>query len=333
MAYPESCFQNLLGIKGTCEPQEAAYWLNDVPGMDLSKLANVAETDTKTGANLAAALIETASRLMAADVEAIYDAQYKVQNQLVGGCSNCSFTANFAQGNQRGILIKDNTTSSFSSLMIDKLTAKVNSTGTFHIVIDDGNPANMVIIEHDFEAGVEYDFNGLDYKTKKKTVKVYLQENNVPLAQLSCPRSSTSGCGCSGSAAVISDLVYAGLTDGVESQNAFGFQPCAVIRCDAADLLCFVAHSAPRMIGMALLYKTAELYFQTRLQSARNNKIVGTNEDSTKEDVSKYGKLYKDKLNGVGTRGVKDLVFTTLQQTNDVCVVCNSLVATGWATG
>lgn len=333
MAYPETCFQNLIGIKGTCEPREAMYWLDDVPGMDISKLANVAEASSGTGEKLAQKLIESASRLMLADVEAIYDAQYKVQNTLVGGCSACSFTTNYSSGNQRGILIKDNTTSSFAHLLIDKLTVKLNDVGTFHVVIDDGNPGNLRVIEFEFEeAGVEYEFRGLNYTTKKKSVKVYMQESTVPMAQLSCPRSS-SGCGCSGTTAVVSDLVYTGLVNGVESQSAYGFQPCAVISCDSSDLLCFIANSAPRMIGMALLYKTAELYFQTRLQSVRNNKIVGTNTDETKEDVSRYGKLYRDKLNGTGTRGVKDLVFTTLQQTTDVCVVCNSLLATAWATG
>lgn len=333
MAYPETCFQNLIGIHGTCEPQEATYWLDDVPGIDLAKLAAVAEANSApTGHQLAAKLIESASRYMAADVEAIYDAQYKVQNQLVGGCSNCTFSANYAQGSERGIIIKDATESAFSAMVIDKLEAKVNSTGTFHIVIDDGDPENVRIIPWDFVAGVEFEFQNLNYRTKRKSVRVYLQESDVPLAQLSCPRGG-SGCGCSGRTAVVSDLVYAGLTGGVESQNAWGFKPCVVIRCEAADLLCFVAHSAPRMIGMALLYKTAELYYQTRLQSERNNKTVGTQVDTAKEEATRFGKLYKEKLNGTGTRGVKDLVFTTLQQTNDVCVVCNSLMGTAWATG
>lgn len=331
MPYPESCFQNLLGIKGTCEPQEAMFWLDDVPGMDLAKLADTAD-NMPSGAKLAEKLIEAAARYMAADVEAIYDAQYKVQNTLVSGCSACSFLTNYAQGPQRGILIKDNTSSAFSHLLLSKLTAKVNSTGTFNIVIDDGTTGNTRTIEHAFEAGVEYEFTNLNYTTKRKSVKVYLLEDNVPLAQLSCPKSS-SGCGCSGAASVISDLQYTGLTNGVESQAAYGFQPCAVIACDAADLLCFVAQSAPRMIGMALVFKTAELYFQTRLQSSRNNKTVGVAVEDTKLDAEKFGKLYREKLNGTGTRGVKDLVFTTLQQTSDACVVCNSLVATAWATG
>lgn len=332
MAYPEQCFQNLIGIRGTCEPQEAQYWLDDIPGIDLAKLAQVAETGAPTGEQLAAKLIEAASRFMAADVEAIYDAQYKVQNTLVAGCSTCTFAVgSFAAGPGRGIMIKNNTASPFSSIVIEKLTVKINNTGTFTIKIDDGNPANDRLIAFDFTAGYEYEFNGVNYETKAKSVKIYFVEDAVALALLSCKKTG-SGCGCSGTTAVVSDLVYTGLVDGAESQSAYGFLPCAFIKCDAADLLCFVAHSAPRMIGMALMFKTAQLYYETRLKSDRNNKVAGMNGESVGADVTKYTQLYTDKLNGVGTRGVKDLVFTTLNEVRDVCVVCNSLVGTSWAT-
>lgn len=332
MAYPESCFENLIGVHGLCEPKEGVLWLDDVPGVDLNRLAAVVDGDAKTGEGLARKLIESAARMMAADVEAIYDAQYKVQNSLVSGCSSCSFTSNYSAGNQRGIMIKDNTTSTLSKLSIDKLTVRVNSSGTFHVVIDDGNSTNQRVIEHTFVAGDQVEFTGINYTTRSKVVRIYFQENTVLMAQLSCPRSST-GCGCSGTSARIEDLVYTGLVDGAESQQAYGFQPCAGIRCDAADLLCYVANSAPRMIGMALLFKTTELYFETQRHSVRNNKIAGARVDDTKDDVSKYTKLYQNKLNGVGTRGVKDVVFTTLQQTTDACIVCNSLLGTSWATG
>lgn len=330
MAYPEACFQNLIGIRGACEPQEAMYWLDDIPGIDLTKLAQIAENLNTTGEKMAASIIETASRFMAADVEAIYDGQYKVQNTLVAGCSTCKFNTNYAAGNQRGVLIKNNAESAFSSLFIERLAVKINSTGNFDVLIDDGNPANLKTINFDFVAGNEYEFTNLNYSTKSKRVKIYMASNVVPMAQLACKKGS--GCGCSGVTAVVSDLVYTGLNNGAETQQAYGFVPCAFIRCDAEDLLCFVAHSAPRMIGMALLYKCAELYFESRLKSDRNNKVAGMSNQDAIGDVTKFSGLYADKLNGKGTRGVKDLVFTTLQQVNDVCVVCNSMVSTSWAT-
>ena len=158
-----------------------------------------------------------------------------------------------------------------------------------------------------------------------------MQEADALMSQLSCPRAN--GCGCGGGKTKLDELVYTGLTNGSETQQAYGFMPCASIRCEAAEMLCYVAQSAPRMIGMGLLYKTAELYFQTKKMSSRNNKVVGQGKEETKESEVNYSKLYIDKLNGNTGRGVKDVVFTTLQNSDDICVVCNSLTGVAWATG
>lgn len=141
---------------------EAVYWVDDVPGIDISKLANVAESSTGTGEKLGKKLIESAARFVIADTEAIYDSQYKVQNSLVSGCSNCSLLTTYEQGPQRGILIKDNTKSNFSRLLIDKLFVQINATGTFNIVIDDGSTDNLRTIEHEFQAGYETEFRGIN---------------------------------------------------------------------------------------------------------------------------------------------------------------------------
>lgn len=332
MAYPESCFTDLIAIRGICEPKDAKFFLDDVPGIDLTRLAQLANTDAPSGEKLGVKLIESAARLMIADVEALYDATYKVQSSLVNGCSSCAFVNNYLSGAQRGVLVKDNTTSSFSRLLIDKLVAKVNQTGTFNIVLDDGTVANRRVIPNAFEAGVQYDIQGIKYLTRNKQVRIYLEEAGVPLAQLSCKRGG-SGCGCSGVASVVDDLMYTGTFNGAEVQQAYGFQPCAGIVCNADDVLCYLAHSAPNMIGITLLFKAAEQYFLTQQQSTRNNKIAGNQNDAVKEDVKKYESLYKAKLDGTKTRGLKDIVFTTLKDTHDVCVVCNSMLGTSWATG
>ncbi len=333
MAYPEICFSNLIGIRGLCEAyaEEPLYWVDDLPGINLNNLAALVDASVDhTGKEWGNRLIERAARMMAADVEAIYDGQYKVENLLVNGCSTCTFLGNYATGDQRGIMIKNNTSSAFARLVIDKLTVLVNDTGTFHIVIHDGEaPVTLAV---DLEAGVMADVINIDYVTRHKSVRIYLAESNVPLAQLSCPRG-TSGCGCSGKRTVVQDLIYTGTAAGVESQQAYGFIPCAFIRCEADDLLCFTAKSAPRMIGMALLYKVGELYFADKNLSVRNNRVAGNKTEQTDDESKRYAKLYGDKLNGKGTRGVKDLVTTALRTVaTDECVVCNAQLGTSWAS-
>jgi hypothetical protein len=226
-------------------------------------------------------------------------------------------------------MIKNNATSSFAELFLEKLTAKLNSTGTFTIVITDGITQKTIV--HDFEALVEYEFVNIDYATKQKKIRIYIDEPEAALARVQCPSSGGSGCGCSGKTKVLSDLVFSGTAAGEETQTAYGFLPCAMIRCQSDDLLCLVAKSAPRMIGMALLYKAAELYFNENFLSNRTNKVAGFNPEEKNTESAKYLKLYGDKLNGKATRGVNDIVLTTLQNTPDVCVSCTSLNSTAWA--
>lgn len=331
MAYPESCFSDLIGIRGVCNETTAAFYLDDIPGMSVNDLAQVADGAAPTGQKLGQKIIESAARLMAADVNAIYDAQYKVESSLVNGCSNCSFTNTYLSGTKLGVLVKDNTTSAFTQMIIDKLVIKTNSTGLFTFVLDDGTSNNVKTFEYDFTAGIEYEFSNLNYNTRQKRVSIYFEDAGVLLAELSCPRTG-SGCGCSGSSKVVNDLVYTGTSNGSEQQKAYGFIPCVFIRCEAQDLLCFTAKSAPNMIGMALLYKSAELFFNTTLLSQRNNKVVGVDNEFKKEEMEKYRGLYTSKLVGKNTRGVKDVVLTTLRNTNDVCVVCDAKISTAWAT-
>jgi hypothetical protein len=333
MPYPENCFSELIGIRGICQPPATTpmFWVDDIPGINLHNLSSIVDASQHhTGRSFGEALIDRASRMMAADVEAIYDGHYQVESTLVNGCSICTFLNNYATGNERGIMIKNNTSSSFSRLVIDKITAKVNDTGTFTVVIDDGESERLIPVE--FEAGVIIDLVNVKYETSRKEVRIYLLESNVPLAQLSCPRKSSSGCGCSGKATSVTDLIYTGTADGVESQQAYGFIPCAMIRCEAADLLCFTVHSAPRIVGMALLYKVGELYFADLLHSVRNNRIAGNDNEETQDEIKRYNKLYTDKMVGKGTRGVKDVVRSNLGAVSDVCVVCNSMNGIAWAT-
>lgn len=332
--YPESCFTDLVGIRGICEPATTApqYWIDDIPGIDLDRLAKIANETQPTGARKGTALIETASRMLCADVEAIYDGKYKVETNLVTGCSTCRFLNNYATGDELGVVVKDDTASSFSKLFVDKFTVKINNTGTYVMVLNDGTPNGVRHITHEFDAGVAYEFKNVKYSTREKEVRLYFEDPTVLLAQLSCPRAG-GGCGCSGKTAVVADLHYQGTAAGVDAQQAYGFIPCAYIACDASDLLCFLAHSAPRMIGMALLYKTAELYFSETTNSSRQNNVVKLNVEDKDNEGKRYGKLYLDRLQGKGFRGVKDLVLSNLASVKDVCVVCNALNRTQWATG
>lgn len=333
--YPDVCFSSLVGIRGTCEPKSAAptFWVDDIPGIDLSRLAQVANADAPTGAKLGAKLLQSAARFLAADVETIYDGKFRVEANLVNGCSNCRFMASPVAGPELGTRVENLAGSHYSSLLIDKFTAQVMATGTFHVVLDDGSADNVRSIEYDFISGETIDFVNVGYRTRSKKVRIYLDEPNVLLPQLSCP-STGKNCGCSGRPAVIETLVYGGTNNGANSQQAYGFLPCATIVCDGADLLCAMAKIAPRTMGMALLAKFAELYYTEVPLSTRINRVVSNSTEDKVTEADKYRKIYANRLGGNrSTRGVKDVVFDSLKNLRDACVVCDTMIGTQWAIG
>lgn len=333
--YPDVCFSSLVGIRGTCEPKSAtpAFWVDDIPGIDLSRLAQVANADAPTGALLGAKLLHTAARFLAADVETIYDGKFRIEASLVNGCSNCRYMTSMVAGPELGTRVENLAGSNYSSLLLDKFDAQVGATGTFHVVLDDGSADNVRSIEHDFVSGETVSFVNVGYRTRAKKVRIYLDEPNVPLPQLSCPNSGKN-CGCSGRPAVIETLVYGGTNNGANSQQAYGFLPCATIVCDGADLLCAMAKVAPRTMGMALLAKFAELYYTEVPLSTRINRVVSNSTDDKVTEADKYRKMYASRLGGDrSTRGVKDVVFDSLKNLRDACVVCDTMIGTQWATG
>lgn len=333
--YPEVCFSSLVGIRGTCEPKMAApaFWVDDIPGIDLSRLAQVANADAPTGAQLGAKLLQSAARYLAADVETIYDGKFRIEANLVNGCSACRYMGSAVAGNELGTRVENLAGSNYSSLLIDKLSAQVNATGTFHVVLDDGSADNVRSIEYSFVSGERIDFVNLGYKTRAKKVRIYLDEPGIPLPQLSCP-STGKNCGCSGKAAVVETLVYGGTNNGANSQQAYGFLPCAAIVCDGADLLCAMAKVAPRTMAMALLAKFAELYYTEIPFSTRINRVVSNSTEDKVEESARYRKMYASRLSGDrSTRGVKDVVFDSLKDLRDACVVCDTMIGTQWATG
>ncbi len=236
-------------------------------------------------------------------------------------------------GNELGTRVENLAGSNYSSLLIDKLTAQVGATGTFHVVLDDGSADNVRSIEWDFVSGEQVDFVNVGYKTRAKKVRIYLEEPGVPLPQLSCPNSGKN-CGCSGRPAVVETLVYGGTNNGANSQQAYGFLPCAAIVCDGADLLCAMAKVAPRTMALALLAKFAELYYTEIPMSTRINRVVSNSTDDKVEESQRYRKIYANRLSGDrSNRGVKDVVFDSLKNLRDACVICDTMIGTQWATG
>lgn len=339
MTLTEKCFYDLVGIRGVCEPPAGIspqFWLEDLPGITISTLAEVAHPDQPTGEKLGKNIIERAARFLIADIEGIYNSGYRVNTLLVDGCSTCTFTDIYSMGTQLGVVVKNNSLSLYSKLIIRDLTVKINNAGTYHVVIDDGISAQ--VIEHNFSAGIEVQFTNINYKTDQKQLTIYIQENDAQLAQLFCNPNS-GGCSCRSKSPIDThSIIFQGSSNGTTQTLAFGFIPCAEIVCESDLLMCNLAKAAPRLMGLTMLYKAAELYFSEKRVSSRNSRVVvnqDAHENEKEENPARhYAKEYMNRLNGKGMRGVKDAVMSVLQNSKDRCIICdNTLIRSAWATG
>lgn len=330
LQYPQTCYGGLLGINGACTVPTVTpkFQLSEIPSVTIDNLAKLSNLESPRGEDVGIELIESASRFVSADIVGLYDAAFKIVPSLVNGCSSCTFTANESTGSQLGTMVKNLNSSRMARLIIPSIRGKINATGEFTIEVTDGVTSKT--ITQDFVAGEEFEIPGVDFSTLKKEVRIFLQES-AALPKLSCPAGS--GCGCSGKVAHQSDLVFTGTSGGVETSQAYGFLPCAYIGCNSDDVLCTIANQAPVMVAQAMLYKVGELYHMRVRMSPRNNQIKNATPEDMYRDERYWGKLYENKIKGVGVRGIKDVVNDILRQTADPCILCDAKWQTAWATG
>lgn len=332
-----ACFNNLVGLKSLCPTTgpQPLYWLDDIEGIDQQRLAQLANPIQGSGKNLAEDIIDSSIRLMLADIDSLIPGNYQLSNQLVNVCSSCSYSVFYGNvsGAGTGVIVKDVSRSQFSQILISSVRVKVESDGNYTLKIDDGK--NVKTIDYPFVGGQELVITGVNYVTSEKQVKIYFDNPDVRVAQISCPPNSS--CGCGGNKNTLAkDLVIVGYSAGVETTTQYGILPCAIIACSYDSIVCNLVKTSPRLFGLALLYKAASKVFATNVESQRVNRTASFDQEEKQSDADKYEMLYRERLKGntaKGVTGIAQAINNNLKVLKDKCVVCNSPFGVAWATG
>lgn len=325
------CLEGLVGIRSQCtQPEEecAPFFVEDIEGIDVQALAKIAKGSNLTGVDFGNQIINSAAREMIADIEVLVQNGYSMQNIAGELCSSCNLLPVYTAG--AGITIRTNVPSPYQELHITKLNILANATGAHVVIIDDGQtqrPYNVNLV-----AGVIMPVL-LNYRTAERIVRVYLQDNTVGMAQVNC--TTQSGCGCGVSSKSGLPVIISGWNGLVETTAQYGFLPCASVTCSYDALVCNMIKQAPNIFGLTLLYKIGEKLYSHRMASERNNAQVSFNDEEQADEGKNYGKLYWWKMQGTTKgKGVKHIVSDFLsKQKKDKCVVCDSLIKTGYVTG
>jgi hypothetical protein len=325
------CLESLVGIRSQCEVEDAfPFWVEDVEGLDVKKLAALARASSFSGKDQGQWLINSAAREMMGDIEMLLNDGYKMNNIIGDMCSTCNLIPSYTANS--GIVVKAAVGTNFPILRITKLTILTNNTGTYTLVIDDGiDPQTFDV---NLQAGVLMPIK-LNYSSTQKMARVYFEDVAVQLGQVVC--STPSSCGCGGATTSNNPVHIAGILGGVEVNTQYGFLPCAAVDCSYDSLVCNLIQQVPNVFGQAMLYKIGEKYYANRGVSDRNNDAVSYGENQQEEDTpfKKYNILYWARLQGkVDRNSIKRLINDYLKKYRaDKCVVCDSKLKTAYVTG
>lgn len=293
------CLNNLVGIKNICGTNPAVvpqFYLDDIEGMTQQRLSKLASETDGNGAALFNSIKESAIRLMLADIDTVIPGNFRINNEITAVCSTCTFTAftNIATAAGSGIIVKNMSNSKHSTILVESIIVKTNSTGEFTLQIKDGrNPAKD--IKMNFVAGEELTITNIGYETSEKQISIGFSDPSVQLFNISCPASSSCGCG-GGNNSAPTDIVITGLANGLESTVQVGILPCVKLRCSYDSVICNLVSSAPRIFGVTLLYLIASKAFEENALSNRINRQASNDKEEKQEYSEWYYQLYRERL-------------------------------------
>lgn len=323
------CLESLVGIRTGCTvTKQYPFWIEDIEGIDVPKLATMAKKTNPSGKDFAKQLINNASRQMIGNIEMLLNNGFKMKNIVGDMCSTCTLLPTYVANS--GIIVKSVVATRFQVLRITKLTILANVSGVKELTIDDG--VSPQVFDVTLSAGLLVPVV-IDYVTTEKSVKIFFTDITVPLGLISCPTSSS--CGCGGSVSSNNPINIKGLLGGVEVSAQYGFLPCAAVDCSYESLVCHLIKQTPNIFGLALLYKVGELYYDNKNVSDRNTESVAFNDDEEKEQKKNYARLYWATIKGSsGVIGINRVINDYLKTYRaDKCITCEANISTAYVTG
>lgn len=326
------CLKDLVNIRELCTEDAAQplFWLDDAEAIDRISLSELSKASNGSGKSFGLAAIETASRMMMADIETLVPKGYTIKASLNSFCNTCTYTGLSSGAAFTGVIVKNLSTSTNGYLSIDSLKVMIQSSGAYTIVLDDGIVPKQ--IAHTFTAGTEAVFTNINFKTTSKSVKIYFLEAGVLVTALNCP--TTKSCGCSGSTAQSKDLSVTGLLSGVEFATQYAFIPCASVVCSLDSIMCNIINQQPKLFALALFYRSAAKVFAEVSVTERNNRMASFSKEEKQDLADHYMALYYERLRGSeNVKGISDNMAAALNNLKDDCIECSRMVTTAWATG
>jgi len=324
---PMNCFDNIIGVKRTCDTTEpiSGLYLNDLAGLTI-KDADAAISDEyasglrmiKSKINLATALVINHLRSGATKLLA-----YSTIENGICGIFTQKEIIPAVSGKLKGIQLKLKNYPYFS-VLISSISFYAHETKTINIFIYDLVTGKLLdtfsLVTTSGE--VSSIIVNKKYGVESKTIELFIcTDSDISFNQAILSKGHCNGCTNTHANAYTyltysetssSEIITANLQGGTSTGGiSFSYS----LECSIDPFICSMAGT----LGMPILYKSASLIMEELSVSKRQNSIITIYKETHEDLMNKYEMEYQSSLGAI---------FNNMKTPNDICFHCNSSIKT-----
>ena len=268
-----NCLSNIVSVSNPCTNEKiissSGYDILDAPEINLSNIAQIANSDTPNGYEFLKKQLSNATRDVVNDFIALLNTNNLItkifSTSIVTGEFNSSYTntANNKQGISINRNLKNHRPNSIKKLVVqDVLIYPISDHTNTNLFIQDGSEMKEIPIQL---IGGKINKFSINHRIENSKVNIYLDNIPTYASNLTCL------VGCSGT--IPNECGYVkGYNNGNEVQReGFGINAVFTCECDYESLLCRYSKS---YVGKIIFLKTRANILKERIHNDRINSLI-----------------------------------------------------------
>ena len=301
-----ACFDNFITYRTSGITPTSGLYVNNLYGVNLSKMNAIANTDHATGVAFITSKIAHAITLVSAELKRYVMPYFKLQSivgHYLGGEFDDNLQYHTGVAANRGIRF-DISETVLSKIVVNRVRLLFDSTGDFNVMVTDGEaPPTAYAVT--LAAKVEQDVE-INYTANRNRIYIYM--NDVKLL----PAEGSAKMNCCGEGY---DILGATGWDGANvSSNHYGIQANITVICSMDNLACLLKDQ----LGLPVLYRFGIEMANEALETDRFNYFTLVTRDDIKDLRESYMEDYKKVMEDIGRT-----IPVLLRKLDDHCVECS----------
>ena len=312
-----SCLDNIVTVRGFCGDVEpsSGYYINDLPGITLSKAADVADEEVVTGVGVLNRSVTNALALFKSDLILKMLGVVKF-----GAILESKLASKFSDDylaldpSERGVEVELCSNCRLVQMVIPYVNVKSDTTKTGAILkLVDGSTTETFTF--DLVAGVTT-LVPTNYLVTSDKVTVTVDNVDIAVND-SDIKNSCCLCGCEDCGCDFAGFTVTGV--GADTNKSYGIQPLVNVVCSEDRFLCEIL----RYIGKALWFKSGVMFINELEVTGRINDFTVYGVEEAVAKAAEWEEAYQDELTLLVQR-----LPEYFSESDNCCFVCN---ASGWA--